>query len=188
MSLNSPQRRVFKNHCSDFVQYLDVPALHPSLIERGMLTNGQSQELSQSVPGNTNVRKVGLLLEWLPRSCGDFLEKLIESLEESGELRGHSELARTLREELDIEQWQELSPVGGRLEGVDSAELVISQVEEEDEGLYRCRVTDQEGSAISKPSRVLLGDDSECQFDGHLLSKVVVLLFTLGVHAQRGLQ
>ena len=160
-SPNSPQRKVFKRHCSDFVQYLNVPAIHPSFIQRGLLTEGQSQELSQPVPGNTDTRKVGLLLEWLPRSGSDFLEKLIECLEETGELRSHSELAQTLREELDIEQWQELSPVGGRWEGADSADLVISQVEEEDEGWYRCRVTDQEDSVISKPSRVVLVDDRE---------------------------
>lgn len=142
-------------------QLLNVSALHPFLYQRDLVTSEQSEELAQEVPGNTNARKVDRLLDWLPKSCSNFLEVLIECLREADSHRGHIELAEKLEEGLSSKQWGDMALDDPHYEGVDGATLTVSRAEKMHEGSYRCRVTNSDGYVLSQSTNVSLTPDSK---------------------------
>ena len=161
LSSETIQQRVFRTRAPLLKQFLNVSTLYPFLFKHGLITPEQSEELAQEVPGSTNAWKVGRLLEWLPKSCSNFLEVLITCLGEADSHRGHTELAEKLEEGLSLEQWGDVSLDDSRYEGVDSATLKISRAEKKDEGSYCCRVTNHDGCVLSQPVNVSLTLDSK---------------------------
>lgn len=155
------QQKVFRTHTLLLKQCLNVSTLHASLLQNDLITSEQSELLIQEVPGNTNSRKISLLLEWLPKSCNNFLEVLIECLREASTHLGHMELAETLEKGLNSEQWESVSLDDPHYEGVDSATLTISRAEKKDEGFYRCLVTNSDGSVLSQSASISLITDSK---------------------------
>ena len=133
------------------------------------------------VVGNTNAKKVLRLLQWLPRSCTNFLEKLIRCLRETDHL-GHLELAASLENDL----WVPLSSIHCHYTGADTPTLMLCGVKETHEGEYRCRVTSSDGGSIlSQAAHVSLvkpnGEKTVGVHSSVALSPLSILLMSYNV-------
>ena len=58
----------------------------------------------------------------------------------------------------DEYQWRPLSSDMGRIHGVETATLTIDKVQKSDEGKYRCIASNNNGSEISQPTILRLGE------------------------------
>ena len=122
---------------------MNAANLCPYIFNAHLITAEQMEELMQDVLGNTNAKKVQRLLQWLPKSCSNFLETLIVCLRETDHM-GHLELAASLENDL----WVPLSALHCRYSGVNTPTLMLCNVKEEHEGVYSCRVTSSDGGSI----------------------------------------
>jgi hypothetical protein len=146
------QQHIFQEHASEFKKCVNAANLCSFLFNAHLITAEQMEELMHDVVGNTNAKKVQRLLQWLPRSCTNFLEKLIRCLRETDHL-GHLELAASLENDL----WVPLSSIHCHYTGADTPTLMLCDVKETHEGEYRCRVTSSDGGSIlSQPAHVSL--------------------------------
>ena len=127
----------------EFEKCVNAANLCPYLFNAHLVTVEQMEELMQDVLGNTNNKKVQRLLQWLPKICSNFLEKLIVCLRETDHL-GHLELAASLENDL----WAPLSALHCHYSGVETPTLVLCNVKEEHEGVYSCRVTGSDGGSV----------------------------------------
>ena len=143
MSPETAQQRVFREHVGRFKQCVDAANLNPHLLTNHLITSEQAEELMHEVVGNTNARKVKRLLQWLPKSSANFVDKLIDCLRETDH-SGHLELADDLERDL----WVPLSTHHCRYDGVNNSTLILCTVMKAHKGVYRCRVTSNDGSSI----------------------------------------
>ena len=105
----TPQQRVFRKHHPDLRHYLNTSSILPYLSKHSLVTADQFEELT--LPVLTNSRKVDLLLNWLPRSTVDFLEKFVLCLREADDHLAHAELAGKLEQAMESERQRSDSQV-----------------------------------------------------------------------------
>ena len=105
----TPQQRIFRKHHPDLRHYLNTSSILPYLSKHSLVTADQLEELT--LPVLTNSRKVDLLLNWLPRSTVDFLEKFILCLREADDHLAHTELAGKLEQAMESERLRSDSQV-----------------------------------------------------------------------------
>ena len=105
----TPHQRIFREHHPDLRHYLNTSSILPYLSKYSLVTAEQLEELT--LPVLTNTRKVDLVLNWLPRSTVDFLEKFIVCLKEASDHLAHGELAGKLEEAMNMERNRSCSQV-----------------------------------------------------------------------------
>ena len=106
----TPQERIFRQLHPDLRRYVNASSILPYLSRHSLINSTQLEELT--LPVLTNTKKVDLLLNWLPKSTADFLDKFVQCLKEASDHLAHAELAAKLEAEMETELARRGSQVG----------------------------------------------------------------------------
>ena len=94
----SPSERALKECHPTIRQLLSVSAIYPYLNRHHLLTDEQEADLS--LPNQTDFERADKLIRWLPKKGPDFLEKFVDSLQQSSQGTAHEEIVRALNKAL----------------------------------------------------------------------------------------